>query len=56
MALGAVHLGQRRSQRSRFKPPLGPIGALPEGGAVALGLVLKHAVIMFSIRRILCGE
>ena len=56
MALRAVHLRQRRGQRSRVKPPLRPVGALPEVGAAAWGLVRKHAAIMRHIHRFMCGE
>ena len=56
MPLRAVHLCQRRGQGSRVKPPLRPVGALPDVGAAGLGLVRVHAAIMHPIRRIKCGE
>ena len=56
MALCAVHLGQWRGQRSRAKTPQRPVGALPDRGESARGLVFEPAAIARLIRRFLCGE
>jgi hypothetical protein len=63
MALCAVHLSQWRGQRSCVKPPLQPVGALPDAGASpgALSSTMRRlralfaalfAVNMVSIHRI----
>ena len=56
MPLRTVDLRQWRSQRSRVKPPMRPVGALPEVGAATFGFIRKHAVIMQFIHRFICGE
>jgi len=56
VALGAVYLGQRRSQRGAVELPVWPVGALPDVAAVAGWFFSQHAVIMELIRRKLCGE
>ena len=55
-ALCAVHLGQWRGQGGCVKSKVRPIGQLPDVAGRASGAVVVHAVIMPSIRRLMCGE